>query len=1231
MLKNFIKTLHVRLFSWKTPMKMAAGCSLGIILGVLPLSGIRIIAAIIFSVIFDFNILTLLLGFSISMIYPSLYYVIAFLLRRLPGKAVDSADRVSNLGILFTGKVISTAILSAISFPAFKKLYSSKYISCNASSAKTFVFMDQSGKRWWTLKRTLAMFAILVMIVISIFGVSLSINPYLPQLGLRKIQDHQYIKAINEKLSTSSINSIMKKDEKQYSLKSKSEIKTPGFPEGDASDKVYAFYTSWDENSLTSLKQNIGSINFLLPDWYHLNTDLTIGSKIQDSVDLIAKNGSVPEVPVINNYVNDTWDGAAVHNVMTQPNREKFINQLISQVKSKGYAGIDIDFENLSPGDKNLYSSFVQDLSKAFHSNNLQVMIDLPPGSDSFDYPLLCKSADKIIIMMYDEHYKTSEAGPVASYSWFENELKSVDIPSDKLVVALANFGYDWVANSKEPAQELTYSDVISLAEEGGININWDQTTGNPYMRYSDSAGQHVVWFLDGSTAYNEMNLALRTSTHNIALWRLGSEDQSVWSLLKNSANLNGHVSDLKVIPNADPVKYEGQGEILKIVSSGKNGSRDITVDGSGYIGSEVYTSYPTKYEVDRYGKPAGKEIALTFDDGPDPKYTKEILDILDKYNVKGTFFIVGENAEANPDIIRRMYNDGQEIGNHTFTHPNVASITPEIVKLELNSTQRLIQDLTGHSTVLFRPPFVADAEPSAPNELIPILRAQELGYTMVGASIDPSDWEVPPSGTIVSRVMDGLDQGNVILLHDAGGDRSNTVKALPQIIENLKSRGYTFVTVSQMLGKTRDEVMPSVYRSDSRFVRYDGVTFLGIYWLLNLFASMFYLAIVIGIFRLLFLIFYSRKQHASSGKQRADDGFKPSVSMVIAAYNEEKVICKTINSILKSDYTDCEIIVVDDGSKDRTAQVVEETYINYGNVLLFSKPNGGKSSAVNLGFEKAKGEIVIALDADTLIAKDAIKLLVSYFRDDDVAAVSGNVKVGNVHNLLTMWQHVEYVTGFNLERRAFAYLDCVTVVPGAIGAWRKDVVERIGGFKDDTLAEDTDITLTILEEGYKVAFEEKAFAFTEAPSDVKSFLKQRFRWSYGTLQCLWKHRNSLFNKEHRTLGMVALPNMWLFQYVFQFISPVADIYFFIGLFGRDPGRVAAFYLVFLIVDYFAALYAFRLEEENPKPLMLLFLQRFVYRQLMTYVAVKSVVSAIIGANVGWNKLVRRGNVKTQN
>jgi peptidoglycan-N-acetylglucosamine deacetylase len=477
-----------------------------------------------------------------------------------------------------------------------------------------------------------------------------------------------------------------------------------------------------------------------------------------------------------------------------------------------------------------------------------------------------------------------------------------------------------------------------------------------------------------------------------------------------------------------------------------------------------------------------------------------------------------------------------------------------------------------------------------------------------------------------VKRVLDQLPEGNVILLHDAGGDRSNTVKALPVIIKELKKRGYTFTTIAHLIGKSDNQIMPPA-NQDSPYLVYDKAVFKVIQgWRLGL-SFLFYSAILLGILRLAIFVFLSRKQVKGYKETQIDPSFTPFVSVVIAAYNEEKVICKTIDSILSSDYPSFEVLVIDDGSKDNTAGIVQETYANHPLVRLIKKANGGKSSAVNLGFKEAKGEIVVALDADTLIADNAISLLVNHFKNENVAAVSGNVKVGNKRNLLTNWQHIEYVTGFNLERRAFAALNCITVVPGAIGAWRKTAVEEAGYFKEDTLAEDTDITLTLLRHGKKIEFEEKAYAFTEVPEDIKSLAKQRYRWVYGTLQCLWKHREALFNKKHNSLGYIGLPNMWLFQYIYQTISPIADILFIMALFSTHPGKAVIGFILFYLLDFITSLYAFRLEKESPKPLVSLFLQRILYKQLMTYVVIKSIFSAIKGVTVGWNKLKRKGNV----
>ena len=633
--------------------------------------------------------------------------------------------------------------------------------------------------------------------------------------------------------------------------------------------------------------------------------------------------------------------------------------------------------------------------------------------------------------------------------------------------------------------------------------------------------------------------------------------------------------------------------------------------------------------------KTAGKKVALTFDDGPNSEYTTEILDILKKYNVKADFFVVGKNAAMNADIIKRMYDEGHEIGNHTFSHPNILNLSDSELKKELNATQRVIQEDTGHSTLLFRFPLGMDIENLTSAEIEPILKVQDQGYTTVDDLIDPKDWKGISSEEICRGIENQLSNGNIILLHDAGGDRSETVEALPKIIESLRSKGYEFVTVSSLLGKTRDDIMPLADTSDGPLNVYNNVAITMSASFVKFASAFFLITICLAIFRLLFLVYYSKKQHKSRKKHEIDKEFTPFVSVVIAAYNEEKVICMTIDSILESNYRNFEIVLVNDGSNDDTSNLVKEKYRTNQMVKVVDKENGGKASSLNLGFRVSSGEIIIALDADTIIDPDAIPLLVSHFKDENVAAVSGNVKVGNIHNMITKWQHIEYVVGFNLERRAFSMLNCVTVVPGALGAWRKDIVARYGYFKEDTLAEDTDMTLNILKNGYKdmssgykIKFEEKAYAYTESPADIRSLLKQRYRWSYGTLQCLWKHKEMLFNGRYRSLGNIAIPNMWLFQYVFQPLSPIADMFFIAGLLGNNAIKVTLVYMVFLVFDYSTSIYAFRLENEKMNVLVHLFLQRIVYRLIMTYVVIKSILSAIRGVRVRWNKLERAGSVE---
>jgi cellulose synthase/poly-beta-1,6-N-acetylglucosamine synthase-like glycosyltransferase len=306
---------------------------------------------------------------------------------------------------------------------------------------------------------------------------------------------------------------------------------------------------------------------------------------------------------------------------------------------------------------------------------------------------------------------------------------------------------------------------------------------------------------------------------------------------------------------------------------------------------------------------------------------------------------------------------------------------------------------------------------------------------------------------------------------------------------------------------------------------------------------------------------------------------------------------------------------------------------------------NGGKAIALNIGLKHARGEIVVALDADTLFATQTIGALAHRFYDPTLGAIAGNAKVGNRVNLVTRWQALEYITSQNMDRRAFASLNCITVVPGAVGAWRKDLLEKVGGFPSDTLAEDQDLTLQIRRLGYKIGYEETAIAWTEAPDKLNSLAKQRFRWAYGTLQCMWKHLDALFRPRYGTLGFIAMPNVWIFQILFPLISPVMDlmlIYTLVstaldrwqqptGYSSTNLQQVLFYYALFLAIDWISACFAFVLErKERWRLLWWLFLQRFCYRQVMYYVMIKSVAVAVRGPMVGWGKLERKATAEAQ-
>jgi cellulose synthase/poly-beta-1,6-N-acetylglucosamine synthase-like glycosyltransferase/peptidoglycan/xylan/chitin deacetylase (PgdA/CDA1 family) len=703
-------------------------------------------------------------------------------------------------------------------------------------------------------------------------------------------------------------------------------------------------------------------------------------------------------------------------------------------------------------------------------------------------------------------------------------------------------------------------------------------------------------------------------------------------------------VAPLATIDPGHSIEYHGDGEILRVAQSGQPGRRAVSYDpAQGLITAESILEYPIGHEIARWGAGDPRKIVLTFDDGPDPTYTPRILDVLKEYKVPAIFFVLGVQAMRYPDLVKRIVEEGHEIGNHTFTHADIGRVSDVQLQMELNSTQRIIESTTGHATLLFRPPYAEDLEPESADEIRTLFETSKAGYYAVGNHIDGKDWWLASPDRIVDRVVDGAltNEGNIVLLHDAGGNREATVAALPEIITTLQAEGFKFTSAAELLGLHRDNLMPKVDATLEPFLAADAIGFTFARYVETFAYLLFATAIALTLARTGLIVLMALRRP----RRDFPDASTVSVSVLVPAYNEAKVVCQTLHSLLASSHLNLEILLVDDGSTDGTFEVASREFAGEPRVSLVSKENGGKSSALNLGIAMAKGEIVVVIDADTIFLPDTISRLVAHFSDPKVGAVAGNAKVGNRINLITRWQALEYIVAQNLDRRAFERLNCITVVPGAVGAWRRDLLESLGGFHSDTLAEDADLTIRVIRAGYRVTYEDRAVALTEAPATVAAFVKQRFRWTYGMMQVALKHFDALSKSKVNTVGWVALPNILVFQLLLPCIAPIADGFFVIALGGvifssmvypetdlaGGISHIFIFYSLFFAVDFLVAMFAFlRERKEQWWMLILLVPQRFFHRQLLYYVVLRALVVAVRGRAVSWYKVQRMATVKLQ-
>ncbi|MFJ5728588.1 bifunctional polysaccharide deacetylase/glycosyltransferase family 2 protein [Streptomyces paradoxus] len=631
-----------------------------------------------------------------------------------------------------------------------------------------------------------------------------------------------------------------------------------------------------------------------------------------------------------------------------------------------------------------------------------------------------------------------------------------------------------------------------------------------------------------------------------------------------------------------------------------------------------------------RGGKPTALELpdgelVLTFDDGPDPRWTPKVLDVLKKHDARAVFFITGTMASRHPDLVQRMVDEGHEIGLHTFNHPDLSLQTKSRVDWELSQNQLALAGAAGIRTSLFRPPYSSFAH-NMDNNTWPVTEyIGSKGYITIVNNTDSEDWRRPGVQKIISNATPKDGKGAIVLMHDSGGDRSQTVAALDTYISGLQDKGYRFHTLTGALD------------APSAHTRVAGLESLkGEAWVFLVQASEKVTGVLVAglavvgvlVFGRLGLMLILSVAHARRVRRRDFRWGEPvtePVSVLVPAYNEAKCIEQTVRSLVASDHP-IEVLVIDDGSSDGTARIVEN--LGLPGVRVVRQLNAGKPAALNRGIANAKYDLIVMMDGDTVFEPTTVRELVQPFGDPRVGAVAGNAKVGNRDSLIGAWQHIEYVMGFNLDRRMYDVLRCMPTIPGAVGAFRRSALERVGGMSDDTLAEDTDITMAMHRDGWHVVYAEKAVAWTEAPESVQQLWSQRYRWSYGTMQAIWKHRRSVFERgPSGRFGRVGMPLVSMFMVVAPLLAPLIDVFLLYGLvFGPTEKTIGA-WLGVLAVQGVCAAYAFHLDKERMTHLISLPLQQLLYRQLMYVVLLQSWITALTGGRLRWQKLRRTGAV----
>ncbi|AXI41071.1 glycosyltransferase [Sulfitobacter sp. SK011] len=1006
--------------------------------------------------------------------------------------------------------------------------------------------------------------------------------------------------------------------------------------------QIYGFVPSTHSWSGDALEQSCDTIDVLVPEWYELGGGPQ-GLAMQDPnaearatllEDAARHPRQIEVLPVI------SFGETAAQLYLTAPGQAE-INVSLARFfdrwnPANDVVGACLDVTNLSQQGTAAFASLLRQVGRSLKEQGLRTCIIMPWAADRRSFRIADRFADIIVAKAFAEPWIGSAPQPLAATDWFERQVEMLQttVAPEKLVIALGTFTVDWVSGTPKP-QTVPYAKAMSALAQAEKAPQFEPTVGNARAVFVDAKGfQHRLWMLDAVTMHNQLLLLTDRDVASIGVWGLGYEDPGIWAVLDQARKSQPLSADsLSNVVFSNYVERIGNGPFVSPISMPIVGQRDVSVDPqSNQIVSLSYPKMPQASVVRFYGQGQANKVVLTFDDGPDPAFTPKTLDILKSTDTPATFFVLGNNVLKSPELVERILAEGHELGSHTYSHPRMGDISAGRATIEINSVQQLVNGITGKEMRLYREPYMVSGGPVSSKQVASLLPLEKLGYVIAGMDIVPDDWVPQAPELLVRKIVAEVEEnaGGIILLHDGGGDQTHMVKALPMVIETLRDKGYVFTSIADFLETSPQSLLHDTGGLNSTFQKLSFQA-VGNSW--SLLEIIFWSVLTIGLLRSVFLLILT----AARQRHLPPNGHAPSVTIVIPAFNEADVIGACIENVLATEYSDFDVIIIDDGSTDGTYEAAM-VFADHSLITVLKQPNRGKASAINAALFETDSDVLICIDADSHIHRRAVGYLAAHFKDPAIGAVAGRVVVGNRTNILTRLQALEYITAQSIERRAKEYLNAITVVPGAIGAWRTTALMEAGIFSTETLTEDADMTMAIIRTDYRVAYEERAIATTETPSTVKGLLAQRLRWSLGMMQAGWKHRGAMV--EGRKLGLISLPDLAIFGYLMPLLAPLADLFLIIliynffsssglptqGVPASASGSMLLAYLALPMFEVLTVALAFRMDPREDRRLMWLIpLQRIFYRQLLYYSVIRALWRAATGSLAKWGRANRLG------